>query len=45
MLRYYMHIPNPESLDDESWAMAIQELNWIRAEEEKEAKKMQKRGR
>ena len=45
MLRYYMHIPNPEDLDDVKWAMAVKELEWIRAQEENEAKKGQIRGR
>jgi len=30
---YYMHIPDPDSLSDESWAMRIQELNYIRTKE------------
>lgn len=34
-----MHIPDPMSLDDREWAMAIQEMEWIRAQEEKEARK------
>lgn len=34
-----MHIAEPEELDDERWAMAIKELDWIIAQEEREAKK------
>lgn len=32
-LRYYLHIAEPESLDDNEWAMRIRELEWIRNEE------------
>jgi len=32
-LRYYFHIPNPDSLTDEEWAQSIKELEWIRKEE------------
>lgn len=34
-LRYYMHIPNPDSLSDEEWAGALRELEWIRVQEKK----------
>jgi len=30
-----MHIPDPDSLSDEQWAMAYQELNYIRQQEAK----------
>lgn len=33
-LRYYMHI-DPDSLDDETWAMRYNELLWIRQQEAK----------
>ena len=32
-LRYYMHIADPDSLDDTEWAMRVKELEWIRKEE------------
>lgn len=32
MLRYYLHI-DPDNLTDEEWAARIQELNYIRKEE------------
>ncbi|MDR1120038.1 MAG: hypothetical protein LBM08_03895 [Dysgonamonadaceae bacterium] len=38
-LRYYMHIPDPDSLEDEQWAMRIRELEYIRREEAKTWKK------
>ena len=28
-LRYYMHIPDPDSLSDEDWAQRLAELHWI----------------
>lgn len=31
-LRYYMHV-DPDSLDDEQWAMRVNELRWIRDKE------------
>ena len=34
MLRYYFHI-DPDSLDDETWAMRVNELKWVREEEAK----------
>ncbi|MBP3354438.1 MAG: hypothetical protein J6L02_07305 [Bacteroidales bacterium] len=34
-LRYYMHIPNPDSLSDEEWAARFRELEFIRREEAK----------
>jgi hypothetical protein len=33
-----MHIPNPEDLSTQDWAMRIAELEWIRTKE-KEANK------
>jgi hypothetical protein len=38
-LRYYLHIPDPDSLDDKEWAMRIKELEWIRQKEAKGNKK------
>jgi len=32
-LRYYMHISDPDSLNDEEWAARLQELKWIREKE------------
>lgn len=32
-LRYYMHIPDPDSLSDEEWAMRYRELEYIRKKE------------
>ena len=29
-LRYYMHVSDPDSLDDAEWAMLVKELEWIR---------------
>jgi hypothetical protein len=29
-LQYYMHVPDPDSLTDEEWAMKLRELEWIR---------------
>ena len=40
-LRYYLHVPDPDSLTDTEWAMRIKELEWIRTEEAK-ANKMPK---
>lgn len=37
-LRYYFHIPDPEDLSDEEWAMRVRELEWIRREESKTLK-------
>ena len=34
-LRYYMHIPDPDSLSDEEWAARFRELEFIRREEAK----------
>ena len=34
-LRYYMHVSDPDSLDDAEWAMLVKELEWIRKEEAK----------
>jgi len=34
-LRYYFHIPDPDSLTDDEWAARIKELEWIRQEEAK----------
>jgi hypothetical protein len=34
-LRYYLHIPDPDSLSDEEWAMRFKELEWIREREAK----------
>jgi hypothetical protein len=34
-----MHIPDPDSLEDEQWAMRIRELEYIRREEAKTWKK------
>jgi hypothetical protein len=33
MLMYYLHIPNPDSLSDEAWAMRLKELEYIRRKE------------
>lgn len=35
MLRYYMHISEPEKLSDEQWALQIKLLEKIRKEEAK----------
>jgi hypothetical protein len=32
-LRYYLHIPDPDSLSDEEWAMRFKELEWVREQE------------
>ncbi|EFS97087.1 hypothetical protein VJJ50_00370 [Capnocytophaga ochracea] len=32
-LRYYMHIANPDALNDTEWAMRVKELEWIRQKE------------
>jgi hypothetical protein len=32
-LRYFMHIPDPDSLSDEQWTMRFKELEWIRRQE------------
>jgi len=32
-LSYFMHIPDPDSLDDETWAMRLTELAYIRKKE------------
>lgn len=32
-LRYYMHIPDPDSLSDEEWAARVRELEYIRNQE------------
>lgn len=37
-LSYYMHIPDPDSLSDEQWAMRFKELKWI-GRQEAEAKR------
>jgi hypothetical protein len=34
-LCYYLHIPDPDSLSDEQWAMRFKELEWIREQEAK----------
>lgn len=34
-LRYFFHI-DPDLLNDEQWAMRVQELNWIREQEAKQ---------
>lgn len=34
-LRYYMHVPDPDSLDDTEWAMIVKEMEWVRNEEAK----------
>jgi hypothetical protein len=34
-LRYYMHIPDPDSLTDQDWAMRLKELEYIRRKEAK----------
>lgn len=34
-LRYYMHIADPDNLNDTEWAMRFAELVWIRKEEAK----------
>jgi hypothetical protein len=36
-LRYYLHIPDPDSLSDEEWAMRYRELEWIRKKEGKKS--------
>lgn len=35
LLRYYLHIENPDAMSDEAWAMAYNELVWVRNEEAK----------
>jgi hypothetical protein len=37
-LRYYLHIPDPDSLSDREWAMRIKELEWLRQQEAKRNK-------
>jgi hypothetical protein len=32
-LSYYMGIPDPDSLDDETWAMRFTELTYLRKKE------------
>jgi hypothetical protein len=32
-LSYYMSIPDPDSLDDETWAMKLTELTYVRKKE------------
>jgi hypothetical protein len=34
-LRYYLQIPDPDSLSDEEWAMRLKELEYIRMKEAK----------
>lgn len=34
-LRYYMHISDPDNLNDEEWAMRVKELEYIRSMEAK----------
>ena len=34
-LRYYLHIPDPDSLSDTDWARAFQDLVWVREQEAK----------
>jgi hypothetical protein len=41
-LRYYLHIPDPDSLNDEEWAMRLKELEWIREQEAKRNSKNSK---
>lgn len=41
-LRYYMHIPDPDSLSDEEWAQRLGELHWIW---EREAEALEKADR
>lgn len=38
-LTYYMHIVEPEKLDDRHWAEQIQNLHFIRQEEKKASEK------
>jgi hypothetical protein len=33
-----MHLPDPDSLSDEDWAMSIRELEYIRKQEAKRTK-------
>ena len=35
-LRYYMHIPDPDSLTDIEWAMRVKELEYLRQQEAKQ---------
>ena len=35
MLRYYLHIADPDALSDQEWAARLRELEYIRAEEAK----------
>ena len=37
-LRYYLHVEDPESLDDQEWAMRVRDLEWIREDEKKRQK-------
>jgi hypothetical protein len=32
-----MHIPDPDALTDQEWAMRLKELEWIRNSEKKES--------
>lgn len=38
-LRYYLHIPDPDSLSDEEWALRLAELDWIWKKEEEAQKR------
>jgi hypothetical protein len=42
MLRYYMHIADPDSLSDEEWCARYKELEWIRKEEAEVSREGQK---
>lgn len=33
MLRYYLHIADPDSLSNEEWAAQVKLLEWIRRKE------------
>lgn len=33
LLQYYLHIPEPEKLSDETWALKIKQLEHIRKSE------------
>jgi hypothetical protein len=39
-LRYYMHIADPDSLNNEEWCMRVKELEWIRKREAEANKKL-----
>ncbi len=38
-LMYYAHIPDPDSLSDEEWALKFKEIEWVRTQEAKHNKR------